>query len=407
MRILIVEDNLITSAMLKKNLNKWGYDTLSARDINEGLFIVQTKEINLVITDWLMPGGNGDELCQRVRELNLPFYIYIILVTSLEKAEYAVLGIDAGADDFIRKPIQLNELHARIRAGERILNLEKNLQDNNERLVETSKKLIVANEAINRDLNMAMAMQRSLLPDINTQHQGISIDWLYHPSTHLSGDIFNFFPIDRHHVGFYILDVAGHGIASAMQSFMLSRLLSETNNNDDLKFATSKIPTLLLDKKLNSASTIVTRLNQRFQTDTNNILYFTMIYGIIDTLNRTIELCQAGHPHSLYLSQDLPAKFIVEGNVPVGIIPLANYESVSLNYVSGDRIFIYSDGITECASQSGELFGSERLRQFVDETRDLNIRDVVTQIDQLINSWHGGNQFEDDISLLVLEFQAT
>ena len=104
MRILIVEDNLITSAMLKKNLNKWGYDTLSARDINEGLFIVQTNEINLVITDWLMPGGNGDELCQRVRELNLPFYIYIILVTSLEKAEYAVLGIDAGADDFIRLP---------------------------------------------------------------------------------------------------------------------------------------------------------------------------------------------------------------------------------------------------------------------------------------------------------------
>ena len=403
MRILIVEDNLITSAMLIKNLNKWGYDTLSARDINEGLFIIQTKEVNLVITDWLMPGGNGDELCQRVRDLNLPFYIYIILVTSLEKAEFAVQGINAGADDFIRKPIQLNELHARIRAGVRILNLEKNFQLNNERLIETSKKLIAANEAINRDLNMAMVMQRSLLPAVNTQHQGISIDWLYHASTKLSGDIFNFFPIDRHHVGFYILDVAGHGIASAMQSFMLSKLLSETNNKDDLKFATSNIPTLLLDKKLNSAATIVTRLNQRFQTDANNILYFTMIYGIVDTLNHTLELCQAGHPHALFLSQHLPAKFILEGNVPVGIIPNAKYESVSLNYLPGDRIFIYSDGITECASVTGEMFGSERLRLFVEENRGLKIADVLAQLDQQITSWHGGNDFEDDISLLALE----
>ena len=403
MRILIVEDNLLTSAMLKKNLNKWGYDTLSARDINEGLSIVQTKEINLIITDWLMPGGNGDELCQRVRELNLPFYIYMILVTSLEKAEFAVQGINAGADDFIRKPIQLNELHARIRAGERILNLEKNLQLNNERLVETSKKLMAANEAINRDLNMAMVMQRSLLPPVNTKHQGISIDWLYHASTHLSGDIFNFFPIDKDHVGFYILDVAGHGIASAMQSFMLSRLLSETNNNDELKFATSKIPTLLLDKKLNSASTIISRLNQRFQTDTENILYFTMIYGIIDTKNCTLELCQAGHPHSLLVSKDLPSRFIVQGNVPVGIIPNANYESVSFNYNSGDRIFIYSDGITECESQTGEMFGSERFRLFVEETRNLKIRDVLTELDQRIYAWHGGNDFEDDISLLVME----
>ena len=144
-------------------------------------------------------------------------------------------------------------------------------------------------------------------------------------------------------------------------------------------------------------------LNQRFQTDTENILYFTMIYGIIDTKNCTLELCQAGHPHSLLVSKDLPSRFIVQGNVPVGIIPNANYESVSFNYNSGDRIFIYSDGITECESQTGEMFGSERFRLFVEETRNLKIRDVLTELDQRIYAWHGGNDFEDDISLLVME----
>ncbi len=404
MRILIVEDNPLTSVMLKKNMNKWGYDALTAGYINAALAIIVAEEIQLVITDWLMPGGNGDELCQRVRELNLPFYTYMILVTSLENAEYAVLGMEAGADDFIRKLIQLDELRARIRAGERILTLEKNLQDNNVRIAETSQKLMAANEAINRDLLMAMAMQRSLLPTVATQFQGISIDWLFHPSTHLSGDIFNFFPLEDHHVGFYILDVAGHGIASAMQSFTLSRLLSpDTGNSDDFKSAELKIPDRRIAKKLNSAPAVVTSLNQRFQTDTDNVLYFTMIYGVIDTLNRTIDLCQAGHPHSLHLPKQLPATFIVHGNLPVGIISDINYESVSLNYGSGDRIFIYSDGITECEAPTGEMFGAERLRLFVEETRQLKISEVVQLLDQRISAWHGANDFEDDISLLVLE----
>ena len=405
MRILIVEDNPLTCVMLKKNMNKWGYDALTAGDINAALAIIVSEEIQLVITDWLMPGGNGDELCQRVRELNLPFYTYMILVTSLEDAEYAVLGMEAGADDFIRKPIQLDELRARIRAGERILTLEKNLQDNNVRLAETSQKLMAANEVINRDLLMAMAMQRSLLPTVAIQFQGISIDWLFHPSTHLSGDIFNIFPLADHHVGFYIIDVAGHGIASAMQSFTLSRLLSpDTGNSDDFKSAALKIPDRRIAKKLNSAPAVVASLNQRFQTDKDNILYFTMIYGVIDTLNRTIDLCQAGHPHSLHLPNHLPATFIAHGNLPVGIISDINYESVSLNYGSGDRIFIYSDGITECEAPTGEMFGSERLRLFVEETRQLKISDVVQQLDHRISAWHGANDFEDDISLLVLEF---
>ena len=229
--ILLVEDNVVTRTMLEKCIAKWGYDVISVGDINAAIAVIVTQKIQLVITDWMMPGGNGPLLCQRVRALNMPYYVYMILVTSLEDAQYAAEGIKAGADDFIRKPLQLDELHARIRAGERVLELEKNLQDKNAELLETSLKLMAANEVINRDLNMAMAMQRSLLPSSATEYQNISIDWLFHPSTHLSGDIFNFFPLDDHHVGFYLLDVAGHGIVSAMQSFTLSRLLSPTSSD--------------------------------------------------------------------------------------------------------------------------------------------------------------------------------
>lgn len=394
MRILIVEDSLLTRIMMQRSLEKWGYQVIAVDNINAAYSAILADKIQFVITDWIMPGGNGTQLCQRVRAAKLPFYTYMILVTALDDAESAVQGMDAGADDFIRKPIQLDELHARIKAGERVLELEKNLTESN-------NKLLAATELINRDLNMAANMQRSLLPSASTTIQGIAIDWLFHPSTQLSGDIFNFFQLDEHHVGFYIIDVAGHGIASAMQSFTISRLLSpDTSCSNHLKYSLPEDPYCPI---VRSAPAVVANLNQQFQTDTCNILYFTMIYGVIDSQSRTIDLCQAGHPHPLYLQHATPAQFVVNSGLPVGIIPDATYESVHLQYQAGDRLFLYSDGITECESPQGEMYGAERLRQFVDETRDLPVGDVIGLLDQRISEWHEQKEFEDDISILVLE----
>ncbi|MEI6068509.1 MAG: response regulator transcription factor, partial [Methylococcaceae bacterium] len=143
MRILIVEDNQLARLMMVRSLQKWGYDVLSVDNINSAITLIIDDKIQFVITDWLMPGGNGTELCEQIRALNLPFYTYIILVTALVDTESTVQGMEAGADDFIRKPVQLDELHARIKAGERILNLEKKLQE--------------INKIIKHDLAMAAA----------------------------------------------------------------------------------------------------------------------------------------------------------------------------------------------------------------------------------------------------------
>ncbi|MCX7097937.1 MAG: SpoIIE family protein phosphatase [Methylococcales bacterium] len=394
MRILIVEDSQITRIMMHRSLEKWGYDVVSVDNITAAISIISDDKIQFVITDWIMPGGNGTLLCEQVRALNLPFYTYMILVTSLDDTQSMVEGMDAGADDFIRKPIQLDELHARIRAGERILELEKSLTESN-------NQLLAAHEVINRDLNMAATMQRSLLPSASSTILGIANDWLFYPSTHLSGDIFNFFQLDKHHVGFYIIDVAGHGIASAMQSFTISRLLSpDTSCSNHLKYRSPEAP---YSQVVRTAPAVVENLNQQFQTDTTNILYFTMIYGVIDTKNQTIDLCQAGHPNPIYLQTGKPARFIVDGGLPVGIIPEASYESEHLKFGIGDRLFLYSDGITECESPTGEMFGAERLRQFVEKTRQLETSEVMRLLDQRISDWHEHDDFEDDISMLVLE----
>ena len=116
-----------------------------------------------------------------------------------------------------------------------------------------------------------------------------------------------------------------------------------------------------------------------------------------------IDICQAGHPNPIYLPKEGPAQFIGEGGFPVGITTLAEYESFRLNYNSGDRLFLYSDGITECSNGNNELFGADRLLMLVSDTRHLPINEVLKKIEAEISIWRGSNEFEDDVSMLVLE----
>jgi sigma-B regulation protein RsbU (phosphoserine phosphatase) len=132
-----------------------------------------------------------------------------------------------------------------------------------------------------------------------------------------------------------------------------------------------------------------------------------MVYGVIDTRLQTIDICQAGHPNPIYLPSEGSAQFIGEGGFPVGITTLAEYEPINLSYAAGDRLFFYSDGITECMNSQEELFGPERLLAFVNETRELPISAVLTRLEQHMRLWRGSDNFEDDISVLALEMSAS
>ncbi len=354
MRILIVEDAVIARTLLERFLTKWGYDTVSVDNIDAATTVIMDESIQFVLTDWVMPGGDGPTLCRRIRALDRPFYTYIILVTSLEGSQSLVYGMGAGADDFIHKPIQMDELHARIRSGERVLQLEKTLQERNLKLQELSDNLLAAQKVITQDLQLAGAMQRNLLPTATSNLQGIAIDSLFCPSVYVSGDIFNFFRLDENHVGFYVIDVSGHGVASSMLSSRLSQLLTpEMNEQLPLKYHLSVAPYY---KIAQPPSSVVDALNSQFQMDASNFLYFTMIYGVIDTRKRTIDLCKAGHPSPIYLPAEGGAQFVGDGGFPVGITTFAEYESIGFSYGKGDRLFLYSDGITECMNSHEEMF---------------------------------------------------
>jgi two-component system cell cycle response regulator len=127
-KILIADDSIVSRHLLEATLRKWGYEVLVACDGAEALELLQRKDApNLIILDWMMPGMTGVEVCRRIRERDGEPYTYILLLTSKSQKEDLIEGMDAGADDYITKPFDQNELQVRLRAGTRLVDLQAQL----------------------------------------------------------------------------------------------------------------------------------------------------------------------------------------------------------------------------------------------------------------------------------------
>lgn len=128
MKVLAAEDNPVFQSMLQAMLTKWGYEAIIARDGNEALEALQADDgPRLAVLDWMMPGMDGVEICRRVREAAREPYVYMILLTARNDSQDLVEGMEAGADDYLTKPFQAHELRVRLRAGRRVLDLQRQL----------------------------------------------------------------------------------------------------------------------------------------------------------------------------------------------------------------------------------------------------------------------------------------
>ena len=124
MRILVADDDRLNREILSRQLAALDYEVVSCADGREAWEIIVSGDISLVLTDWVMPEMDGIELCRKIRDTDLGRYIYTIILTSREEKRDLIQGMEAGADDFLVKPVNRDVLRACIRAGERILALE-------------------------------------------------------------------------------------------------------------------------------------------------------------------------------------------------------------------------------------------------------------------------------------------
>jgi len=396
-RILVAEDDPMQRIVLVELLKRHGYQPAWAPDGAAAWEALSTNDYNIVFADWMMPKLNGLELIRKIRTHISGRYIYVILCTSRSSRADLIEGLKSGADDYIEKPIHEDELLVRLAAGERVISLERRLEEDNQKLMKSNRSLTQAYQIIREDLEAAARMQKSLLPLPSTLH-GIHCNSLFLPASGVAGDIFNFFGLSKTAVGFYLLDVSGHGIPAAMLSVTLSKMLTPRPAQSSPLVLSSFGGTAYTIRPPNEA---VAELNRRFQDQGD--MYFTMIYGVLDQDSHSLRLAQAGHPSPILLRDGKSPEALGTGGFPVGVLPEVSYDLLEYQMEIGDRLFLCSDGILECANRSGEQFGQTRLMNFLDEHRRSSLDQQLKALESAMHQWGGSEDFADDVSLLALE----
>lgn len=396
MNVLVVDDDRNTQSWMRSRLEEWGHSVVTAAGVDDAWPVLQHRAIEIVLSVWRKSGTDGLALCRLIRSSPQLAEAYVMLYSSAPQDLHADAEVDAEVDDLLSLPLDEVTLRMRFRAAVRIVNLRRTLAEQNASLNSLVQKLGAAFSSIESDLQAASAMQLGLLPKVSDVHPSLCVDWLVLPSSFLTGDNLNYFMMQERYLMFYHLDVAGHGIPSALLSVTLNQLLSPQPGSPMVRFD----PKLDI-KRVVPPVDVVSELNRRFVVQDSG--YFTMIYGVMDTKTREIRFCQAGHPSPLQVGQDRSIRTVGDGGFPVGLWPSMTYEETTTTLRPGERFVLYSDGLLECVNPQGAPYSLEMLERLLARKANAPIKEVLHTIQDDLEGWSRGANLQDDISMLIIE----
>jgi sigma-B regulation protein RsbU (phosphoserine phosphatase) len=399
--VLIVDDSKAQRKILSMQLTRWGYPTVEAASGEEALALCQTTDFQIVLSDWMMPGMTGLEFCKAFRGLPREGYGYFILLTSKSEKTEIADGLENGADDFLTKPVSSDELRARLRAGERILGMQDELVEKNRLIGSTLGELQKLYDSLDRDLIEARKLQQALVRDRQLEFATGSASVLLRPSGHVGGDLVGTFQINPTTIAIYSVDVAGHGIASAMMTARLAALLSGGSPDQNIAMSAGAYgrseawPPEMVAHRLNRMMT------EGFVVDQ----YFTMAYAEIDLFTGQVRMVQAGHPHPLVMRAAGGVDKIGAGGMPIGLIEGCSYNRITFSLSRGDRLFLMSDGITECPNPQGEELGVDGLIAFLNKSKGLKSSALLEALMWDLADFAGQTDFPDDVSGILFDYR--
>jgi len=392
--LLIVDDDQAVQVKLRNWLQQNGHIVICAPSESVNPTMLRETDFDIILCNWHLETISGSELCRLIRQDSTYHYILVYVAdnSDLNFTECT----DAGADDILSSPLSSAQLQVRVLAGERTLHLQQAFAEQNAAHKALNEKLDLAYQALYAELEAASELQLSLLPTVSDIHPHYSLDWLVLPSSFLAGDNLNYFIMQERYLIFYHLDVAGHGIPSALLSVTLNQLLSPQPGSPMVRFD----PQLEL-KRIVPPVEVVSELNRRFQPQGDG--YFTMIYAVLDTETHEIRLCQAGHPSPIKITADGVTSEIGDGGFPVGLWPDMTYEETRTTLLPGERMVLYSDGIIACVNEEGVSYSLDQMKDIIRSMAGKPLKDVLQAVQADLERWSQGRDYPDDISLLIVE----
>lgn len=405
MRILVAEDDRITRASLARQLSAWGHEVVSSEDGEAAWERFSADQhgggdaaFDMVISDWDMPRLAGVDLIKRIRAAQTSTYVYLILLTGRTDKADIVSGIEAGADDFISKPFDKEELRVRVLAGERVVRLERTLQEQNAQLQRAGKKL-------RQDLEAAARVQRAMLPRklIATDH--VRTAWRFISADELAGDALGFDLLDDRYLATYIIDVSGHGVPAALLSVTAMHALAPTAGGASLLRSSRR------DAHLGPAqnpAAVLTDLNSRFSSADSDGRFLTVAVCVLDTHTGRLWFSRAGHPLPVILRNGACVRYTDAGGLPIGLMPDADYADGECQLEPGDKVVLYSDGVIEQQAKPGEHEGQEfttpRLERLLERLSPGPGSELVDRVVETLEDWADRKSFDDDVSILCIDW---
>jgi sigma-B regulation protein RsbU (phosphoserine phosphatase) len=286
----------------------------------------------------------------------------------------------------------MEELHARVETHLKIRRLQVELEETNARLAK-------ANGRMSHALEAAARIQETFLPREISRIPGAEFAWIYRPCDELGGDGLNIISLGGGRVGLYILDVSGHGVASALLSVTLSRLLAPPSEPSSILTRDKDVQGRL---DITPPAEVAARLNRLFPFDSATEQFATMVYGILNAATGEFRYVSAGHPGPVHLPSGADPLILEGQGFPIGWADDA-YEERVVCLGAGDRLYLYSDGVPESIDPAGKQFGNARLLEAIGRGRSEPLQKSVATLLEEVARWHRPESPRDDISILAAE----
>lgn len=377
-KILLVDDYATNLDLLEAYLASFVPDAVLVRAETgvEAMQAFWNHRFDLVLMDVMMPDISGFDLCQMMKEMRGEDFLPVIMITALNDKDSLLRGLSSGADDFLSKPVNREELAIRCR--------------NLLRLRQTTVDLQSRYDQISQEMELARSMLLNLLPQDLPDFPGLHMSILYEPARIIGGDFYDILPLGEDALGIMIADVKGHGAVSAM---MIATLKEQVLHAADLQ----RDPQAFL-------SAINANLHALFNGRVDDF-FITAFYMVYHQKEGLLTWVNAGHNPPVYFSRQ-EAKVLDEPRgVPLGILKNPSYELGSLKVAPYGGMFLYTDGIFELPLFYHEARAFDNIedlllmleRSHVNATPTLLMREIRRRVAQA--------ELTDDVNAIGLIFE--